>query len=73
MERFFKIFRQPEFQGLIFAISVLIFNWPLLTFSEISELRSSFVHLFICWALVIIVQFLISRAVISESEDREKP
>ena len=65
-----------EFHALVFGLSLVLFSWPLISVSDLERIGSTFVYLFVCWTIVIILQLVISRCVDSQfpaegADDRE--
>jgi hypothetical protein len=53
------LFRMPEFSLFLFLFSLVIFSWPF--FVGAKSAVSPFIYLFIAWAAIILMLFLISR------------
>ncbi len=77
MKRVLDLLAQREFHALAFCFGLLLFSWPLVSASDLDSVSSAFIYLFGCWALVIIVQFLISLSLSasqpSEMSDHTEP
>ena len=74
MQRLRQLLGQREFQVIAFCVSLLLFSWPLVSWSDLQHIDRAFFYLFTCWTLVILLQFLISRCVdSSENSDDNKP
>ena len=71
MARIKKVLGRWEFQLLLFHVSLVLFGWPLVTFQDINRVKTMFVYLFLAWATVIGLLFLVSRSLAepSPSED----
>jgi hypothetical protein len=67
MKQLRDLIGQREFHVVVFFVSLALFSWPLISVSDLENLGSIFVYLFGCWAVVIGLQFLISRCVRSPS------
>jgi hypothetical protein len=48
---------------LLFHICLILFGWPLVTFQDIQRVKTMFIYLFVAWAAVIVLLFLVSRSV----------
>ncbi|MGB6064061.1 MAG: hypothetical protein WBG50_04600 [Desulfomonilaceae bacterium] len=64
MKRIKVLFGRHEFHLLIFCLSVVLFSWPLISSSDLDHIDAMFVYLFVCWTVVIFLQFLISRVLL---------
>ena len=73
MERLRALFQQTEFHVLLFCASLVLLGWPLVSFSDVNRLQVMFVYLFIAWAAIVILLFLVSRSLEAgeESDDAE--
>ncbi len=60
MKKLKKIFRQKEFEILLFFISLILFNLVLLIPSEPNNITTIFAYLFTVWGIIIIILFLMS-------------
>ena len=58
MNRWRKIMSRPAFSVLVFLICLVLFNWPYLSPAEDWPPQHVFVHIFLAWALVILILFL---------------
>ncbi len=70
MKRIRLLFGKYEFHILVFCLSLVLFSWPLVSTSDFDRIDSMFVYLFVCWAVVIFLQFLISRVLIPPSSSQ---
>jgi hypothetical protein len=70
MKRIRVLFSKHEFHILVFCLSLVLFSWPLVSSSGFDRINSMFVYLFVCWAVVIFLQFLISRVLIPPSSSQ---
>ncbi len=70
MKRIRGLFSEHEFHILVFCLSLVLFSWPLVSTSDFDRIDSMFVYLFVCWAVVIFLQFLISRVLIPPSSSQ---
>ncbi len=64
MKRIRNLLGRPEFHVLIFCLSLVLFSWPLVSSSDFDRIDAMFVYLFVCWTVVIFLQFLISRVLL---------
>ncbi len=71
MERLRKLFKQTGFHIFLFFLSLILFGWPLVHFSNVKRLEVMFYYLFAAWALVIVLLFVVSRG-LSESAETEE-
>ncbi|MBI4962047.1 MAG: hypothetical protein HY913_02105 [Desulfomonile tiedjei] len=62
MERLRILFRQREFHALLFCGSLVLLSWPLVSFSDVNRLQTMFVYLFLAWAAIVLLLFLVSRS-----------
>ncbi len=67
MERSARLLRQIEFQVLCFCFGLVLFNWPLLGMSWLERPQCAFIWLFLLWAILIFLLFLIGRAEVSNT------
>jgi formate hydrogenlyase subunit 4 len=70
MERIGNLLRQKEFHLLLFFVCVVLFSWPIVSFSDLERLKTMFVYLFVTWALLIPVKFLVSRTLEAGAETK---
>jgi hypothetical protein len=66
------LLRQPEFHIFLFCLLFILINWPFLAISTENGLMSSFVYLFLLWAILIILMFLIQRSLRDKASGEEK-
>jgi hypothetical protein len=73
MERLRALFQQTEFHVLLFCVSLVLLGWPVVSFSDVNRLQVMFVYLFLAWAAIVILLFLVSRSleVGEESDDAD--
>jgi hypothetical protein len=62
MERLKNLLRQTEFRILLFFVSLILFSWPIVNFSDLKRLDIMFVYLFLAWGAVILLLFLVGRS-----------
>jgi formate hydrogenlyase subunit 4 len=62
MEKFRALLRQTEFHVLMFFVCLFVFGWPLATSTDLKQLELTFVYIFVAWAIVILLLFLVSRS-----------
>lgn len=67
MKQLVRLLRQPEFQVFLFCILFMLINWPFLGISASRGLMGIFSYLFILWGILIVVIFLMQRALRGES------
>lgn len=77
MERFKSLLRQTEFHVLLFCVSIVLFGWPVVNFSDLHRLEIRFVYLFAAWGVVILLLYLVGRSLgeptaPEENEDNRK-
>lgn len=74
MEKIRALLRQTEFQVLLFFVCLILFGWPVVSFSDAERLVVMFVFLFTAWTIVILLVCLMSRCqesgAQSEKEDK---
>lgn len=63
MGRIKDLFRQKDFHVLLFHLCLVLFGWPIVSFDSLERVRAMFVYLFVVWALVIFLLFIVSRSV----------
>jgi hypothetical protein len=63
MERLKVLFRQTEFQVLLFSLCLVVFGWPVVSFSDIERLQNMFVYLFVVWGVIIFLLFLVAKSI----------
>jgi hypothetical protein len=63
MGRFKALLRQKDFHVLLFHVCLVLFGWPIVSFDSIERVRAMFVYLFLVWAVVILLLFLVGRSV----------
>ena len=61
MERLGYLLKQQEFHVLLFVICLVLFGWPVVSYPDIARLKAMFIYLFVSWACIIFVQFLVGR------------
>jgi hypothetical protein len=57
------LFRQKDFHVLLFHVCLVLFGWPVVSFHSIERVQAMFIYLFLVWAAVIFLLFLVSRSV----------
>ena len=72
MERLKALLRQTEFHLLLFVLCMVLFGWPVVTFPDMRRLELMFIYLFVAWAIVIFLLFLVSRSLGSGDESDEE-
>lgn len=71
MERLKGLLRQKEFHILLFFLSLFLFGWPVVEFSDVARLEAMFVYLFAAWSVVILLLYLVGRS-LDESDESEQ-
>jgi hypothetical protein len=71
MERFKNLLKQTEFHILLFCVSLVLFGWPVVNFSDMQRLEIRFVYLFMAWGVVILLLYLVGRS-LGESASPEE-
>lgn len=61
MKRLAKLLQQTEFALLLFILCLILFNWHFLGLSGQAHGYATYVYLFLAWAAVILVLFLMDR------------
>ncbi|MGE5706743.1 MAG: hypothetical protein ACM3YO_00285 [Bacteroidota bacterium] len=51
----------PAFQVFLFALCVVLFNWPLLTIAPTTDQSALFHYLFSAWAVIVFLLYLSSK------------
>lgn len=62
MKRLKGALRQPEFHAVLFSLGALLFSYPLLLMANTEPPRVIYLALFLPWAIIIAVLFLITRS-----------
>lgn len=66
MEKLIHLLKKPEFHALLYGLSLLLFNWPMLTIFE--NTRSAlFYYLFWTWGVFIVVLFFVARSLLNKN------
>lgn len=60
MERFKTLLRRREFHVFLFVLGLVLFGWPIITFSDIGRLETMFKYLFLAWIIFIFLLFLVA-------------
>lgn len=71
MERLWNLFRQTGFHIFLFFLSLVLFGWPVVHFSDIKRLEIMFYYLFAAWGFVIFLLFVVSRGLSDPAETEE--
>jgi hypothetical protein len=53
-------FGKPETQGFLFALALLLLNWPLLSIAGDKGPFSLYIYLFLVWLVIILLIFIIA-------------
>jgi hypothetical protein len=70
MRKFAELLRQKEFHFFLFFLLLLLFNWPFLSVAAGSGLKGLFRYLFVLWLTLILLLFLIQKALRRGTEQR---
>jgi hypothetical protein len=70
MKRVKVLFSRNEFHVLVFCLSLILFSWPLVSPADFDRINAMFVYLFVCWAVIIFLQILISKVLIPRSSSQ---
>jgi len=60
MEKLKSLLRQKEVHILLFGLCLILFNWPFLTGVYKTSLSYTFLSLFLAWAIIIALLYLLS-------------
>lgn len=71
MERLRNLFRQTGFHIFLFFLSLVLFGWPVVNFSDVQRLEIMFYYLFAAWGFVIFLLFVVSRGLSDRAEAEE--
>ncbi|MBI5249625.1 MAG: hypothetical protein HY912_09030 [Desulfomonile tiedjei] len=71
MERLSSLFKQVGFHIFLFFLSLVLFGWPVVHFSDMNRLEPMFYYLFGAWGVVIFLLFLVSRSVSDQAGSEE--
>ncbi len=71
MERLANLFKQTDFHIFLFFLSIILFGWPVVHFSDLNRFETMFYYLFGAWAIVIFLLFLVSRSLSDQSGSEE--
>jgi hypothetical protein len=72
MEKLINLLKKPEFHILLYCLSLLLFNWPVLTIFENAR-WALFYYLFCIWGAFILVLFFVATNLLNQnSKDAEK-
>ena len=70
-----SVLRQKEVHILLFGLCLILFNWPFFTGLYKTSLGYTFLSLFLAWAIVIVLVYLLTtsyRPASSPDGDREE-
>lgn len=56
-----RLLECSAFQGFLFALCVLLFNWPLLAIVPPTDQTALFHYLFNAWGLIVLLLYLSSK------------
>lgn len=71
MERLRNLFRQTDFHIFLFFLSLVLFGWPVVHFSDMRHFETTFYYLFGAWGIVIFLLFLVNTS-LSDHEGSEE-
>ncbi len=71
MERFKNLLRQTEFHFFLFCLSLILFGWPVVSFSDLQRLEIGFVYLFLVWGVIILLLYLVSGSLDEPASSQE--
>jgi hypothetical protein len=71
MERLWNLFRQTGFHIFLFFLSLVLFGWPVVHFTDVKRLEVMFYYLFAAWGFVIVLLFVVSRGLSDPAETEE--
>ena len=66
-----KVMSQAAFHLFLFCLGWFLFGWPILTISSGQSAVSFIYYLFICWAIILCLLFLISRSLRDDDKGGE--
>lgn len=69
--RWRRMFAQPGMAGLVVALGLVAVNWPFLDLAREAGNQTLFAYFFGVWSLVVLLAFLISRAIARQETDGE--
>ena len=70
MRKFAELLRQKEFHFFLFCLMLMLFNWPFLSVAAASGLKGFFCYLYALWLALILLLFLIQKALRRGTEQR---
>lgn len=71
MRRVRGLFRQPEFQILLFCILLVLANWPFLAIAGGNGLMSTFLYVYGLWMVLILTLFLTQKSIRGKESDQD--
>jgi uncharacterized membrane protein AbrB (regulator of aidB expression) len=71
MERLSNLFKQTDFQIFLFVLSMILFGWPIVHFSDLDRFETMFYYLFGAWTVVIFLLFMVSRSLSDQTSSEE--
>ncbi len=74
MKRIKMVLGQPEFHGVLFVLSLILFSYPLLVMSNEAHPRIVYLSLFLPWGIIILLLFFTTRsyATISPLDNKDE-
>lgn len=70
MRKLAELLRQKEFHFFLFFLLLMLFNWPFLSVAAGSGLKGFFWYLYALWLALILLLFLMQRALRRSTEER---
>lgn len=71
MKKIKDLARQPQFQVFFFCLGLVLFSWPLVSFSNVVEVKAMFVYLFLAWTIVALLLYLVTMSLKTANSDRD--
>jgi len=71
MKTFSRFLRQPEIPVLLFLLCLVVFTWNVPVLQDTSAGYGGFSRLYVAWALVIVILYLIRRAFSGIKDDED--
>lgn len=66
------VFRQPEFHAILFSLGLLLFTYPLLLMTNAEPPGVIYLALFLPWAIIIMLLFVMTRSYPVSRLDQEQ-
>jgi hypothetical protein len=71
MERFKNLLKQTEFHVFLFCLSLILFGWPVVNFSDLERLEIRFVYLFLVWGVIILLLYFVGESLGEQASSPE--